>query len=98
MSSLQALHDKVILKKIESRDKMAGGIIIPDTGKERSNFFEVVDVGEGMYDTRTASYFPMKVRVGDVVVVPKAVVTQIILDQEEYFVCREAEILSIVKD
>lgn len=96
MSMLEALHDKVVLKKIESEDKMAGGIIIPDAGKERSNFFKVVSVGQGMYDPNTGKYFPMTVERGDTVVVPKAVVTQIILDEEEYYVCREVEILSIV--
>jgi chaperonin GroES len=98
MSTLVALHDKVVLKKIDAEDKMVGGIIVPDTGKEKSNYFEVVDRGEGMYNPHMGNYYPMKVEVGDIVIVPKAVVTQIIVDQEEYYVCREVEILSIIKD
>jgi chaperonin GroES len=98
MSTLVALHDKVVLKKIDAEDKMVGGIIVPDTGKEKSNYFEVLDHGEGMYNPHMGNYYPMKVKVGDVVIVPKAVVTQIIVDQEEYYVCREVEILSIIKD
>ena len=98
MSTLVALHDKVILKKVESEDKVVGGIIIPDTGKEKSNYFEVVDAGEGMFNPHMGNYYPMKVAIGDIVIVPKAVVTQIIVDDEEYYVCREVEILSIVKE
>lgn len=98
MSKLEALHDKVVLKKVENQNREAGGIIIPDTGKERSNFFTVVSVGKGMYDPNTGKFYPMTVVEGDMVVVPKAVVTQVILDDEEYYICREVEILSIIKD
>jgi chaperonin GroES len=98
MSKLVALHDKVILKKIDSEDKTVGGIIVPDMGAEKSNYFEVVSAGLGMYDTQNGKYFPMHVEVGDTVIVPKAVVTQIIVDNDEYYVCREVEILSIIKD
>lgn len=97
MSTLVALHDKVVLKKIEAEDQMVGGIIIPDTGKERSNYFEVVSVGEGMYNPHMGNYYPMNVAVGDTVVVPKAVVTQVMVDGDEYYICREVEILSIIK-
>ena len=83
---------------IDAEDKMVGGILVPDTGKEKSNYFEVVDRGEGMYNPHMGNYYPMKVEVGDIVIVPKSVVTQIIVDQEEYYVCREVEILSIIKD
>jgi chaperonin GroES len=94
---VQALHDKVILKKVEFNEQVVGGIIIPDTGKEKSNYFEVVDHGDGMYNPHMGNYYPMKVSVGDMVIVPKAVVTQIIVEGEEYYVCREVEILAIVK-
>lgn len=95
--SVVALHDKVILKKIEDEDKIVGGIIIPDTGKEKSNYFEVIDIGPGMYNPHNGKYYPMETSVGDIVIVPKAVVTQIIVDGDEYYVCREVEILSIIK-
>jgi chaperonin GroES len=98
MSTLVALHDKVILKKIESEDRIEGGIIIPDTGKERSNLFEVVNVGPGMYNQYLGNYIPMEVQVGDQVIVPKAVVTQVINDGDEYYICREVEIQSVIKD
>jgi chaperonin GroES len=95
---LEALHDKVVLKKVENEDKIVGGIIIPDTGKEKSNHFEVVSVGPGMYNPHNGRYYPMEVKVGDTVIVPKAVVTQVIVDGEEYYICREVEILSVVKN
>ena len=98
MSTVVALHDKVILKKIDSEDKMVGGIIVPDMGAEKSNYFEVVSAGPGMYDTNSGKYFPMSVQEGDTVVVPKAVVTQILVDGDEYYVCREVEILSIIRN
>lgn len=98
MSTLVALHDKVILKKIDSEDKMVGGIIVPDMGAEKSNYFEVVDRGEGMYNPHMGNFYPMYVQVGDIVVVPKAVVTQILVDGDEYYVCREVEILSILRN
>jgi chaperonin GroES len=99
MSTLVALHDKVILQKIEEvADQMIGGIIVPDTGKEKSNYFKVVSVGPGMYDPNTGKSFPMYTQEGDTVVVPKAVVTQIMVDGDEYYVCREVEILTIIKD
>jgi chaperonin GroES len=87
-----------VLKKVDSEDKVVGGIIIPDTGKEKSNYFEVVDVGQGMYNPHKGDYYPMEVLVGDIVIVPKAVVVQILVDDEEYYVCREVEILTVVRD
>jgi len=98
MSKLVALHDKVVLKKIDSEDQMVGGIIIPDTGKEKSNYFQVVSVGGGMFNTNMGNYIPMELKEGDVVIVPKAVVTQVIVDQEDFYVCREVEILTVIKD
>lgn len=97
MSTLVALHDKVVLRKVESQDQTVGGIIVPDMGAEKSNHFEVVSVGEGMYNPHQGNYYPMTVKEGDIVIVPKAVVTQVIIDGDEYYVCREVEILSIIK-
>jgi chaperonin GroES len=98
MSKTVALHDKVVLKKIDEETKMLGGIIVPDTGKEKSNYFEVVSAGPGMYDTTNGNFFPMTVTPGDKVIVPKSSVTQIIVDGDEYYVCREVEILTIIKE
>lgn len=98
MSTLVALHDKVVLKKIDAEDKMVGGIIVPDNGREKSNYFEVINRGEGMYNPHMGNYYPMRVEIGDIVIVPKAVVTQILVDEEEYYVCREVEILSIIRN
>ena len=98
MSTLVALHDKVILRKVESEDRVEGGIIIPDTGREKSNLFEVISVGPGMYNPHMGNYIPMEIEVGDQVIVPKAVVTQVINDGEEFYICREVEIQSKIKE
>lgn len=98
MSTLVALHDKVVLKKIETENQVVGGIIVPDLGSEKSNYFKVVSVGEGMFNPHRGDYYPMNVKEGDTVVVPKAVVTQVVVDGDEYYVCREVEILSVIKD
>jgi len=98
MSKAIALHDKVVLKKIEEDTKMVGGIIIPDNGKEKSNYFTVVSVGGGMWDSHAGAFIPMIVSEGDTVIVPKAVVTQILVDGDEYYVCREVEILTTIEE
>ncbi len=98
MSTVVALHDKVVMKKVESTQQVVGGIIVPDMGKEKSNLYEVVDVGPGMYNPHMGNYYPMEIKVGDTVVVPKAVANLIQVDGEDYYVCREVEILTIVKE
>jgi len=99
MKKLVALHDKVVLKKIESEQETIGGIIVPDMGKEKANHFEVVSVGEGMYNPNSpGDFYPMTSKVGDIVIVPKAVVTEVRLGNEDFYICREVEILSVVKD
>lgn len=97
MSKLLALHDRIILKQIEETEKLIGGIVIPDTGRERSNFFEVVEVGPGRFNEYTGNLIPMTVTVGDHVVVPKGVVRQILVDGIEYYVTREVEVEALLK-
>lgn len=96
MAHLLGAHDRIILKKVEDTEKMQGGIIIPDTGKERSNVFDVVEVGPGKINEFTNTRIPMDVKVGDRVVVPKAVVRQILIDNEEYWVTREVEVEAFI--
>lgn len=98
MSKVVALHDKVVLKKVEEEQQVVGGIIVPDMGREKSNCYEVIDHGPGMYNPHLGNYYPMEVKVGDLVIVPKAVINQVIVDGIEYFVCREVEILTVIKD
>lgn len=98
MPNLIATHDRIILKNIESSEKVMGGIIIPDTGKERSNFFEVVDVGPGKINEFTGNRMEMTIFVGDIVAVPKGLVRQIMVEGDEYFVVREVEVEAILKD
>jgi chaperonin GroES len=98
MSHLSALHDRIILKQIEETEQFVGGIIIPDAGKERSNFFEVIEVGPGRFNEFTGNVIPMTLKVGDKVIVPKAVVRQVVVDGVEYFVTREVEVEAVLND
>ena len=98
MSKVTALHDKVVMKKVEKVQKEIGGIIIPDNAKEKSNQYEVVHVGPGMFDFHSGQRFPMEVQVGDIVVVPKAAASSVPAGDSEYFVCREVDILAIIKE
>lgn len=98
MSKLKAFHDRIIMKQLEDQEKMLGGIIVPDTGKERSNFFEILEVGPGKYNEFTGILMPMQAKIGDKVVVPKALVRQVMVDGEEYWITREVEIEAIIID
>lgn len=99
MATLKAVHDKIIMKLHENNDKVINGIIIPDTGKERSNVYEVIDVGTGLFNADVKGYRqPMSVEAGDLVIVPKAVVYEIQVDGETYYMTREVEIQAILKD
>ena len=96
MSTLVAKHDKVILKKIESSNRVEGGFIIPDSGQDKTNMYEVISVGPGMYNPHLGDRYPMEYAAGDMILVPKAVVSQFMHEGEEYFVCREVEIQCLV--
>lgn len=98
MEVLEGLHDKIILKPIEQREQFVGGIVVPDAGRERSNFFEIVHVGPGKFNEFTNQLIPMQLKVGDKVVVPKAIARQVMLDGEEYYITREVEVEAILRE
>jgi chaperonin GroES len=89
------LHDRVILKRIEEKEAVKGGIIIPDTAKEKPMEGEVISVGPGkiMEDGKRS---PMEVKAGDRVLFGKYAGSEIKLDDEEYVIMREEEILAIL--
>jgi chaperonin GroES len=92
------LHDRVLLKRIEETQTVKGGIIIPDTAKEKPMEGEVISVGPGkvMEDGKRA---PMSVKAGDRVLFGKYAGSEIKIDDEEYVIMREEEILAVlVKD
>ena len=88
--SVTPLHDRVIVKAAAAEEKTAGGIIIPDTAKEKPQRGVVVAVGTGKKDE------PMTVKVGDNVLYGKYAGTEITVDGKEYLIMRESDIYAIV--
>ena len=89
------LHDRVVVKRIDAEEKSAGGIIIPDTAKEKPQEAEVVAVGPGKMDEGKRQ--AMDVKAGDVVLIGKYSGSEIKIDDEEYTILREDEILAVVE-
>jgi chaperonin GroES len=89
------LHDRVLLRRIEEKEQVKGGIIIPDTAKEKPMEGEVISVGPGkmMEDGKRS---PMDVKAGDRVLFAKYAGTEIKIDDKEYVIMREEEILAVL--
>jgi chaperonin GroES len=89
------LHDRIILKRIEEKETVKGGIIIPDTAKEKPMEGEIISAGPGkmMEDGKRS---PMDVKPGDRVLFGKYAGTEIKIDDEEYVIMREEEILAVL--
>ncbi|MDE0028983.1 MAG: co-chaperone GroES [Deltaproteobacteria bacterium] len=94
--SIRPLQDRVIVKRIEEEEKTAGGIIIPDTAKEKPQEGQVVAVGKGKADDG-GKVTPLDVKVNDRVLFGKYAGTEITLDGEEHIIMREDDILGIVQ-
>lgn len=88
--SVQPLHDRVIVKPATAEQKTAGGIIIPDTAKEKPQKGQVVAVGKGKKDE------PMLVKVGDHVLYGKYSGTELQFEGQDYLIMREFDILAII--
>ncbi|MEY2719821.1 MAG: hypothetical protein RLZZ273_1187 [Bacteroidota bacterium] len=94
--SLTPLHDRVLVKPAEAEEVTKGGIIIPDTAKEKPMQGSIVAVGAGK-QLESGSVTPMQVKVGDKVLYGKYAGTEISIDGEDYLIMREADIFGIVK-
>ena len=94
-TNIRPLHDRVIVKRIEEGEQMRGGIIIPDSAKEKPQEGEVVAVGEGKYK-EDGTRQPLDVKQGDRVLFGKYSGSEIKLDNEEYLIMREDEILGVI--
>ncbi|RMH17274.1 MAG: co-chaperone GroES [Acidobacteria bacterium] len=93
--NIRPLHDRVLLKRIEEEEQVRGGIIIPDTAKEKPQEAEVVAVGPGKVH-EDGSRSPMDVEKGSRVLIGKYAGSEIKIDGEEYVIAREDEILAVV--
>ena len=90
------LHDRVLIKVLDSEDKTSGGIIIPDTAKEKPQEGEVVAVGHGA-KSEDGKIMPMDVKVGDIVLIGKWSGTEVKIDGTEYSIMKESDIMGIAK-
>jgi chaperonin GroES len=93
---VRPLHDRVLLRRIEEKEVVKGGIIIPDTAKEKPMEGEVISAGPGklMEDGKRS---PMDVKAGDRVLFGKYAGTEIKIDDEDYVIMREEEILAVLR-
>ncbi|HVI27273.1 co-chaperone GroES [Hansschlegelia sp.] len=95
--SFRPLHDRVVVRRIEADEKSAGGIIIPDTAKEKPQRGEVVATGPGARDDR-GEITPLDVKPGDQVLFGKWSGTEVKIDGEDLLIMKEADILGVVQD
>jgi chaperonin GroES len=91
------LHDRVVVKRIEAEEKTAGGIIIPDTAKEKPQQGEVVSVGPGGRD-EAGKLIPIDVKPGNRVLFGKWSGTEVKLDGVEYLIMKESDIMGVIED
>ena len=90
------LHDRVLIKVLDSEEKTAGGIIIPDSAKEKPQEGEVVAVGPGT-KSENGKISPMDVKIGDVVLFGKWSGTEVKIDGKETSIMKESDIMAISK-
>ena len=90
------LHDRVLIKVLDSEEKTAGGLIIPDTAKEKPLEGEAVAVGPGA-KTEDGKISPMDVKVGDIVLFGKWSGTEVKINGTEYSIMKESDIMGISK-
>ncbi len=91
------LHDRVLVRRIEEEQRTKGGIIIPDTAKEKPQQGEVLAVGPGARD-ETGKLVPLDVKVGDKVLFGKWSGTEVKIEGEELLIMKESDILGILED
>jgi len=89
------LHDRVLVESLESEEKTAGGIIIPDTAKEKPQEGKVVAVGPGA-KSEEGKITPMDVKVGDQILFGKWSGTEVKIDGKEYSIMKESDIMGVI--
>jgi chaperonin GroES len=93
---VRPLHDRILIKRIEEKETVKGGIIIPDTAKEKPQEGEVIAVGHGK-KTEEGKVVPLDVKVGDRILFGKYSGTEIKIDEQEYLIVREDEVLGVLE-
>lgn len=93
---IKPLADRVLVKPVDPKEVKKSGIIIPDTAKEKPQEGEVIAVGKGRLNEQSGEQIAMEVKKGDRVLYGKYSGTEITIDDEEYLILRESDILAIV--
>ena len=93
--NIRPLHDRVVVQRVEAEEQVRGGIIIPDTAKEKPQEAQVVAVGPGKIN-EDGSRAPMDVKEGDRILIGKYSGSEIKLGEDDYVILREDEILAVV--
>ena len=94
-TTIKPLHDRVIIRRVDEDTTTSGGIIIPDSAKEKPQEGKVIAVGTGKID-EDGKKVPFNVKKGDVVLMPKYGGTEVKVDGKEYQIMREDDILAII--
>ena len=94
--NVRPLHDRIIVQRIEEGEQKVGGIIIPDTAKEKPQQGKVIAVGKGKVE-KDGKVTPLDVKEGDTVLFGKYSGQEIKLDGEEYIIMREDEVLGVIE-
>lgn len=93
---IQPLGDRVVIEVLEAKGKTKGGIVLPDTAKEKPQEAKVVAVGKGKVSD-DGKVIPLEVKVGDKILYGKYSGTEVTLDEKEYLIIKEEDILAVVK-
>ena len=94
--NFRPLHDRILIKRIEEKETVKGGIIIPDTAKEKPQEGEVIAVGNGKM-SEDGKVIPLDVKAGDRILFGKYSGSEIKMDDEEYLILKEEEVLGVVE-
>jgi chaperonin GroES len=95
-SKIRPLHDRVIIKRVEKEQTSAGGIVIPDSAKEKPIRGEIIALGKGKI-LESGEVRPLDVKVGDIVLFGKYAGTEVKIDDQELLVLREEDIMGVIE-
>ncbi len=94
--NVRPLHDRILVRRMAEEEKTAGGIIIPDSAKEKPQRGEIVAAGKGRI-TEDGKNLPLEVKVGDKILFSKYSGTELKLDGKEYLMMREEDVLGVIQ-
>jgi len=93
--NIKPLGDRIVIKVLEKEERTAGGIVLPDTAKEKPQKGEVLAVGSG--ELIDGKRVPLEVKVGDKIIFSKYAGTEVKIDNEEYLILRQSDVLAILE-